>query len=43
MTACLVTHLRRNRSEKRCKDSLWSTDKDWSPDVDMESSAASED
>ena len=33
----------RNRSEKRCKDSLWSTDKDWSPDVDMESSDASED
>ena len=33
----------RNRSEKRSKESLWSKDKDWSPDVDMESSDASED
>ena len=33
----------RNRSEKRSKESLWSNDKDWSPEAEMDSSDASED
>ena len=33
----------RNRSERRSRKSLWSKDKDWSPDADTESSDISED
>ena len=33
----------RSRSERRAKDSLWTKDKDWSPEGDMEYSDASED